>query len=145
MQALTKISKKTPKIRRPEEKTEYSLVTSLRKTPFVLDKKKKFSIGRNRKNNLVIPQQTTSEVNSSLKWGKSSFKLKDEKSTNGTFLNNKRINNEVSLKNGDRIKVGKFTIIYKAKKIRIKKEVKKVNKTKAKAKKLSKIKKIKKK
>jgi len=128
MEAFTKISKKTPKIRRPKEIVEYSLVTSLRKTPFILDKKKKFSIGRSRKNNLAIPQQTTSELHSTIKWGKSSFKLKDEKSTNGTYLNNKRINTVVALKHGDRIKVGKYTIVYKAKKIRIKQEVKKAKK-----------------
>ena len=123
MEAMTMISKKTPKTKRPVEKVEYKLVTSLKKTPFILDKKKKFTIGRSKKNNLVIPQNTTSEIQSSIKWGKTSFKLKDEKSTNGTFLNGKRISGEVSLKDGDKIKVGKYTIKYVTKKVRIKKDV----------------------
>jgi pSer/pThr/pTyr-binding forkhead associated (FHA) protein len=123
MDAMTMISKKTPKTKRPVEKIEYMLTTSLKKTPIILDKKKKFTIGRSKKNGLVIPQQTTSEVQTSLKWGKTSFKLKDEKSTNGTFLNGKRISAEVSLKNGDKIKVGKYTIKYVTKKVRIKKDL----------------------
>ncbi len=122
MEYFTRISKKTPKSRRPEEKYEYSLATSVRKTPFLLDKKKKFSIGRKSRNNITIPQHITSDLHATIKWEKSGIKLKDEKSTNGTFLNCKRIDKVVLLKNGDKIKVGKFVIKFKAKKIRIKKE-----------------------
>lgn len=122
MEYYTRISKKTPKYKRPEEKYEYSLATSVRKTPFLLDKKKKFTIGRKAKNNLTIPQHTTSDPHATIRWEKSGFKLKDEKSTNGTFLNGKRIDKAVLLKSGDKIKVGKFVIKFKAKKVRIKKE-----------------------
>ena len=41
MDDFTKISKKTPKTLRPEDKVEYQLITSLKKTPMVLDKVKK--------------------------------------------------------------------------------------------------------
>jgi pSer/pThr/pTyr-binding forkhead associated (FHA) protein len=122
MEALTKISRKTPKAKRPTELIEYFLVTSLKKNPIALDKKKRFTIGRNKKNTLAVPQATTSETHASLKWGKTSFKIKDEKSTNGTFVNNKRIKGEATLKDKDKIKIGKFTLTYKVKKTRIKKE-----------------------
>jgi pSer/pThr/pTyr-binding forkhead associated (FHA) protein len=125
MEAMTMISKKTPKIKRPVDKKVYSLICSLKKTPIILDKKKKFTIGRNSKNNLVIKQGTISEVHASIKWDKSSFKIKDEKSTNGTFVNNKRINGITILKNGDKIKIAKIVISYKVNVVREKKEVKK--------------------
>src|SRR4030042_2634587 len=122
MEYYTRISKKTPKTKRPEEKYEYSLISTIRKTPFLLDKTKKFTIGRKSKNSLTLLQHTTSDLHASIKWEKSGFKLKDEKSTNGTFLNGKRIDQTTLLKNGDKIKVGKFVIKFKAKKIRIKKK-----------------------
>jgi pSer/pThr/pTyr-binding forkhead associated (FHA) protein len=125
---FTAISRKTPKIRRPEEKNEYSLTSSLKKKPIVLDKKKKFTIGRASKNTLVLKENTISEVQASIKWDKSAFKIKDEKSTNGTYVNNKRIDGLTILKKGDKIKVGKFVLRFGVKKIREKKEATPANK-----------------
>ena len=121
MDDFTKISKKTPKTLRPEEKIEYQLITSLKKTPIVLDKVKKFTFGSITKCDLRMQLGTISDLHASIKWEKNAFVLKDENSTNGTYLNDKRIKSPSSLKDGDKIKIGKFVIKYKEKKIRVKK------------------------
>ncbi len=117
----TIISKKTPKYLRPTEKDEYTLKTSLRKTPYVLDKTKKLTIGRASKNDIKIPQKTTSEVNTSIKWEKTKFVVRDEKSINGTYVNDKRIKGPTRLEDGDKIKVGRYVFTFKVKKVRKKK------------------------
>ena len=61
MAELTRISTKTPKKKRPKTVYEYTLKTSIRKTPFELNKTKKFTIGRKSKNDLTINQLTTSD------------------------------------------------------------------------------------
>ena len=122
MEFITRISKKTPKTKRPTIKYEYSLLTSLRKTPYILNKTNKFTVGRKTKNDIKIPQYTTSDLHASIKWVKSGFKVTDENSTNGTYLNGKRIDKPSFLKNGDKIKIGKFVIKFKAKKVKIKKK-----------------------
>lgn len=121
MESFTRISVKTPKTKRPKEAYEYSLVTSLRKTPYKLSKTKKFTIGRKSKNDITLSQYTTSDLHASIKWIKSGFKVTDEKSTNGTYLNGKRIKSSTFLKHGDKIKIGKYVIKFTAKKVRIKK------------------------
>jgi pSer/pThr/pTyr-binding forkhead associated (FHA) protein len=118
----TVISRKTPKIRRPVEKRQYFLKSSLRKKPIILSKNRKFTIGRSAKNSLPVREGTISQWHASITWDKSSFKIKDERSTNGTFVNNKRISGIVILKNGDRIRLGKFVLRYGIQKIREKKQ-----------------------
>ena len=118
MKDITMISRKTPKTKRPVSKNEYTLSCAVRKTPFVLTKVKKFSIGRLKKNDISLPQKTTSDLHATIKWSKSSFRITDEKSTNGTYVNGKRIEETTALADGDKIKIGKFSIIYKIKKIR---------------------------
>ncbi len=125
---FTRFSFKTPKSRRPEEKNEYSLESSVKAKPVILDKKKKFTLGRASKNNLVLKEGTISEVHASIKWDKSSFKIKDERSTNGTFVNNKRIQGVTILKNGDKIKIGKYVLQFSVMKVRQKKDEKPVKK-----------------
>jgi pSer/pThr/pTyr-binding forkhead associated (FHA) protein len=126
----TVISRKTPKIRRPVEKRQYFLKSSLKKKPIVLSKSRKFTIGRSTGNSLPVREGTISQRHASIKWDKSSFKIKDEGSTNGTFVNNKRVSGIVILKNGDRIRLGKFVLRYGIKKIREKKQDKPKKKTK---------------
>lgn len=120
MKSLTSISAKTPKTVRPVTRYEYTLKAAVRKTPYVLSKTRKFTIGRMTKNDMTLPQKTTSDVHASVKWLKSSFRLTDENSTNGTYLNGKRIKETVALADGDKIKIGKYVIVFRAKKIRIK-------------------------
>lgn len=121
MEDATIISRKTPKYRRPVEKDEFSLSWALRKTPLVLTKTRRYTIGSLKKHHVSLPQQTTSSLHASLKWEKKAFMLRDEKSTNGTFLNDKRVEEPVALADGDRIKVGKYVIQFHVKKVRVKK------------------------
>ena len=118
MNSVTVISRKTPKTKRPIDKKVYTISSSLRRTPFDLKKNKKFTIGRASKNTMSLKAGTVSEVHASIKWDKSSFKIKDERSTNGTFVNGKRISGVTILKSGDKIKVGQFVLTYGVKKIR---------------------------
>ncbi|MBN1525413.1 MAG: FHA domain-containing protein [Spirochaetales bacterium] len=122
MKDFTVISRKTPKTKRPEDKKVYSLSSSIRKTPVALNKTKKFTLGKLSKNNLVIREGTVSDIHASIRWDKSSFRIKDEKSTNGTYVNNKRITKVTPLKDGDKIKIGKIVITFSVSKIRVKKE-----------------------
>ena len=123
MKDVTMISEKTPKTRRPIEKNEYSITCAIRKTPLVLTKTKKYSIGRLTKNNITLPQKTTSDLHATIKWEKNAFRVKDENSTNGTYLNEKRIDASESLQDGDKIKIGKYVLQFHIKKIRVKKNV----------------------
>ena len=93
----------------------------MKKKPIVLSKSRKFTIGRATKNSLPVREGTISEHHASIKWEKSSFKIRDERSTNGTFVNNKPIIGLTILKNGDRIRLGNFVLRYGIKKIREKK------------------------
>lgn len=69
------------------------------------------SIGRRPGHALVLDDSAVSADHASIfTVGKDSF-LKDLDSTNGTFINNKRIRKH-HLKNGDRIAIGKHVIIY---------------------------------
>lgn len=124
MEFQTIISRKTPKTKRPVDKKVYALVTSLKKRPVELKKGKKFTIGRASKNSLILKGMTISEVHASLKWDKSAFKVRDERSTNGTYVNNKRIATVTSLKDGDRLRFGKYVLRFSIKKIREKVEEK---------------------
>lgn len=123
MEDATIISRKTPKYRRPIEKDEFNLSWALRKTPLVLTKTRRYTIGSLSKNHVSIAQKTTSSLHASLKWEKQAFMLRDEKSTNGTFLNGKRIDEPVALSDGDSIKIGKYVIQFHVKKVRIKRKL----------------------
>ncbi len=126
----TVISRKTPKIRRPVEKRQYFLKSSLKKKPILLSKGRKFTIGRSGKSSLPIREGTISQKHASIKWERSSFRVKDEGSTNGTFVNNKRISGVTALKDGDRIRMGKFVLRFGIKKVREKAKVRKAAKSK---------------
>ena len=124
MSDKTVISKKTPKYLRPVEKDEYRLVTSLRKKPYVLDKRKKFSIGSLTKNDIRLNMKTISDVHATIKWVKTHFVITDEKSTNGVYINDKRIKAPTKLNDGDKIKIARYVLNYQIKKVRKKKEQK---------------------
>jgi pSer/pThr/pTyr-binding forkhead associated (FHA) protein len=118
MNNVTVISRKTPKTRRPVEKRLFFISSSLKKKPVELKKNKKFTIGRAVKNTLRINEGTVSERHASIKWEKSSFKISDNRSTNGTFVNGRRISGVAILKPGDKIKLGKFVLNFTSKKVR---------------------------
>ncbi len=122
MNYQTVISRKTPKTRRPVEKRVFFISSSLKKKPIELKKTKKFTIGRSTKNALRINEGTVSDRHASIKWDKSSFRITDHRSTNGTFVNGRRITGTAVLKPGDKIKLGKFVLAFTGKTVREKPE-----------------------
>ena len=70
------------------------------------------AIGRGENNNIVIDDNFVSHDHSSILYYKGEYWLTDLRSTNHTFLNDKMITDEVLLKNGDMIKVGRITFKF---------------------------------
>jgi pSer/pThr/pTyr-binding forkhead associated (FHA) protein len=122
MNYQTVISRKTPKVRRPIDKRVFFISSSLKKKPLELKKNKKFTIGRSSKNALRVNEGTVSERHASIKWDKSSYKITDLRSTNGTFVNGRRVSGVTILKPGDKIRLGKFVLKFTSKKVREKPE-----------------------
>ncbi|WP_242457274.1 FHA domain-containing protein [Treponema zioleckii] len=71
------------------------------------------SIGRSPDCEIVIDNKLVSRVHACIQKIKDDYFLKDENSTNGTFLNGHRIPQEkyVKLNSGDKITVGSVTMI----------------------------------
>lgn len=72
---------------------------------YLLDKRK-VTIGRGPENEIVLSQSTVSNLHATIQYVNGYFQLKDNNSTNGTFLKNNRLapNQSVLLKHGDIIK-----------------------------------------
>lgn len=73
----------------------------------------KMTIGRSSDCTIVIDNRLVSRVHASVQKIKDDFFLKDEGSTNGTFLNNEKIPNDkfLKLKMGDTITVGNESLV----------------------------------
>jgi EAL domain-containing protein (putative c-di-GMP-specific phosphodiesterase class I) len=71
-----------------------------------------FQVGRKSSNNLTISNRTVSGRHAELLVDNGELRLKDHNSTNGTFLNGKRVSSLVSVADGDVIHFGKvrFTV-----------------------------------
>lgn len=68
-------------------------------------------IGRDESCNVCIPLPSISRHHAVISWTDEKFILRDQKSTNGTYLNNKIIT-ESLLKHGDEITVGEVTLKF---------------------------------
>lgn len=84
----------------------------------VFNKKKiqlvaKITIGREQDNNIVIENKLASRHHCLIQKIRDAYFLKDENSTNGTFLNGRRIPSDkyVKLNPGDKITVGSSNLI----------------------------------
>lgn len=84
----------------------------------VFNKKKiqlvaKITIGREQDNNIVIDNKLASRHHCLIQKIRDAYFLKDENSTNGTFLNGRRIPSDkyVKLNPGDKITVGSSNLI----------------------------------
>ncbi len=73
----------------------------------------KITIGRSPENNIVIDNKLASRHHALIQKIKDAFFLKDENSTNGTFLNGRRIppDKYVRLNPGDKITIGNSNLI----------------------------------
>jgi len=63
------------------------------------------SIGRDESNDIVIPKEAISSLHATIEFKNGNFYLEDNRSTNGTLLNDKRMGESipVRLKSGDKI------------------------------------------
>jgi pSer/pThr/pTyr-binding forkhead associated (FHA) protein len=73
----------------------------------------KISIGRDSDNDIVVDNKLASRHHAMIQKIKNAYFLKDENSTNGTFVNGKRIPNDkyVKLNPGDKITIGNMHLV----------------------------------
>jgi len=77
----------------------------------VVIQKKMISIGRTPGNDIVLDNKAVSRKHALIEFNESSALIMDNESVNGTFVNNRKITEEV-LKDNDQITIGKFDLIY---------------------------------
>ncbi len=70
------------------------------------------SIGRGEDNDIVVADSFVSHEHALITRYKRGFWLTDLKSTNGTLHNNRRVTDEVLLKNGDLVAIGAVTVRF---------------------------------
>ncbi len=75
---------------------------------------KSFSIGRDKKNQLIIADTKVSRFHAIVTFENDDPYIKDTDSANGTYINGELIQSgkKIKLNNGDRIKVGTTVIIF---------------------------------
>lgn len=73
----------------------------------------KNKVGKSNSCRIVINDTSVSDEHALLFFGNGKIILQDELSTNGTFVNDKRIDERVQLKDGDKIKFGNISFIIK--------------------------------
>jgi len=72
--------------------------------------KRALTIGRSTDTDICIPDKQASRVHCGISFRDDAYFLRDCKSKNGTFVNNRRIDS-ARLSDGDRIRIGSTTII----------------------------------
>jgi pSer/pThr/pTyr-binding forkhead associated (FHA) protein len=77
----------------------------------VVTEKKRISIGRTPDNDIVLENKGVSRKHALLEFDGDSMLIMDNESLNGTFVNSRKITEEI-LKDDDRITIGKFDLIY---------------------------------
>ncbi|MFA6293104.1 MAG: FHA domain-containing protein [Victivallales bacterium] len=70
------------------------------------------SIGREDDNDIILDSEASSRYNSKVEFKDGEWFIKDLGSTNGTKLNDERIDAETRLRDGDRIKIGKEVLLF---------------------------------
>ena len=73
----------------------------------------KISIGRDSDNDIVVDNKLASRHHAMIQKIKNAYFLKDENSTNGTFVNGNRIPNDkyIKLNSGDKITIGNMHLV----------------------------------
>lgn len=77
----------------------------------VVTEKKRISIGRTADNDVVLDNLGVSRKHAQIEFNPDSAVIMDNESLNGTFVNNRKITEEI-LKDNDQITIGKFNLIY---------------------------------
>jgi len=77
----------------------------------VVTQKKRISIGRTSDNDIVLDNKAVSRKHAEVEFSDSSALIIDKESLNGTFVNNRKITEEI-IKDNDEITIGKFNLVY---------------------------------
>ncbi len=77
----------------------------------VVSEKKRITIGRTPDNDIVLDNRGVSRKHAQIEFNNNTALIIDNESLNGTFVNNRKISEEV-LKDNDVINIGKFTLVY---------------------------------
>ena len=77
----------------------------------VVSQKKRISIGRTPDNDVILDNKAVSRKHALIEFDENSALIIDNESLNGTFVNSRKITEEV-LKDNDQITIGKFNLIY---------------------------------
>jgi pSer/pThr/pTyr-binding forkhead associated (FHA) protein len=79
----------------------------------VVTEKKRISIGRTHENDIVLENRGVSRKHALIEFNDRAAVIMDNQSLNGTFVNNRKITEEV-LRDADTITIGKYSLIYHA-------------------------------
>ncbi|MDP7131884.1 MAG: FHA domain-containing serine/threonine-protein kinase [Planctomycetota bacterium] len=74
---------------------------------------KTISLGRSPENHVVITDSTISRVHCYFTHGNGGYTVRDNGSSNGTFLNGKPVHETISLQNGDMVRMGSLKFQFK--------------------------------
>ncbi|MEW5795838.1 MAG: FHA domain-containing protein [Candidatus Zixiibacteriota bacterium] len=77
----------------------------------VVTEKKRISIGRTNDNDIVLENRGVSRKHATIEFNNNAAVIMDNESLNGTFVNNRKISEEV-LRDEDTITIGKYTLVY---------------------------------
>ena len=77
----------------------------------VVTEKKRISIGRTNDNDIVLENRGVSRKHALIEFNNNAAVIIDNESLNGTFVNNRKISEEV-LRNDDVITIGKYALVY---------------------------------
>lgn len=77
----------------------------------VVTEKKRISIGRTNDNDIVLENRGVSRKHAIIEFNNNAAVIMDNESLNGTFVNNRKISEEV-LRDDDIITIGKYSLIY---------------------------------
>jgi len=76
-----------------------------------ITEKKRVTIGRTPDNDIVLDNRGVSRRHAQIEFGENQAIIIDNESLNGTFVNSRRVNEEI-LKPEDQITIGKYSLIY---------------------------------
>jgi pSer/pThr/pTyr-binding forkhead associated (FHA) protein len=77
----------------------------------VVSEKKRLNIGRTNDNDIVLENRGVSRRHAMIEFNDNAAVIIDNESLNGTFINNRRITEEL-LRDNDTITIGKYSLIY---------------------------------
>ncbi len=77
----------------------------------IVTEKKRISIGRTKENDIVLENRGVSRKHAMIEFNNNAAVVIDNESLNGTFVNNRKITEEV-LRDEDIITIGKYSLIY---------------------------------